>query len=208
MRLCFKKPKYLINLGDFSAKGYFDSWIMVSKVKKNLHIKVNNGIVTRWMNCPNTDIYIYFFMILYPRINKWFNRCFAFVLVCCFACAEKWLKTWQRLEYSFGTLQELKCFVLFQWSIFLPSLGAQMVKNLPAVQEILVRSLGQGDPLEKGITTHFSILAWRIPWTEELGLLKCMESQRVRHNSATEQPTASAWERPLLASWLFWPNDS
>ena len=100
------------------------------------------------------------------------------------------------------------CFVLFQWSIFLASLVSQMVKNLPAVQEILVRSLGQGDPLEKGITTHSSVLAWRIPWTEELGLLKCMESQRVRHNSATEQPTASAWERPLLASWLFWPNDS
>ena len=44
-----------------------------------------------------------------------------------------------------------------------------MVKNLPAVQETQVRSLGQEDPLEKGIATHSKILAWRIPWTEEPG---------------------------------------
>ena len=46
------------------------------------------------------------------------------------------------------------------------SLVAQMVKNLPAVQETWVQSLGQEDPLEKGMATHSSILAWRIPWTE------------------------------------------
>ena len=46
---------------------------------------------------------------------------------------------------------------------------AQMVKNLPPMQETQVQSLGQEDPLEKGIATHFSILAWRIPWTEEPG---------------------------------------
>ena len=45
---------------------------------------------------------------------------------------------------------------------------AQMVKNLPAIQESWVQSLGLEDPLEKGTTTHSSILAWRIPWTEEL----------------------------------------
>ena len=44
-----------------------------------------------------------------------------------------------------------------------------MVKNLPAMQETWFRSLGQEDPLEKGMATHSSILAWRIPWTEELG---------------------------------------
>ena len=44
-----------------------------------------------------------------------------------------------------------------------------MVKNLPAMQETRVQSLGQEDPLEKGIAIHFSILAWRIPWTEEAG---------------------------------------
>ena len=47
------------------------------------------------------------------------------------------------------------------------SLVAQLVKNLPAVQETWVRSLGCEDPLEKGMATHSSILAWRIPWTEE-----------------------------------------
>ena len=47
------------------------------------------------------------------------------------------------------------------------SLVAQMVKNLPAMQEIQIHSLGQEDPLEKGMTTHSSIPAWRIPWTEE-----------------------------------------
>ena len=46
---------------------------------------------------------------------------------------------------------------------------AQMAKNLPVMQETQVQSLGQEDPLEKGIATHSSILAWRIPWTEEPG---------------------------------------
>ena len=59
------------------------------------------------------------------------------------------------------------------------SLVAQMVKNLPARQETRVQSLGQEDPLEKGMTTHSSILACRIPWTEEPGRLQSMGSQRV-----------------------------
>ena len=59
----------------------------------------------------------------------------------------------------------------FQW-IFRPPLVAQMVKNPPAMREVWVRSLGQEDPLEKEMATHSSILAWRIPWTEELGGLQ------------------------------------
>ena len=59
---------------------------------------------------------------------------------------------------------------------------AQMVKNLPAVWETGVGSLGQEDPLEKGMATHSIILDWRIPWTEEPGGLRSMGSQRVRHN--------------------------
>ena len=59
---------------------------------------------------------------------------------------------------------------------------AQMVRNLPAMQETQVRSLGQEHPLEKGMTTHSSILAWRIPWTEEPGRLKPTALQRVRHD--------------------------
>ena len=57
---------------------------------------------------------------------------------------------------------------------------AQMVKRQPAIQETQVRYLGQQDPLEKGMATHSSILAWRIPWTEEPGRLLSMELQRVR----------------------------
>ena len=61
------------------------------------------------------------------------------------------------------------------------SLVAQTVKNLPAMQETQVQSLNWEDPLEKGIATHSSILAWRIPWTEEPGGLQSMvvaKSQR------------------------------
>ena len=57
-----------------------------------------------------------------------------------------------------------------------------MLKNLPAMQEPRVQSLGQEGSLEKGMTTHSSILAWRIPWTEELGGLQSMGLQRVRHD--------------------------
>ena len=59
---------------------------------------------------------------------------------------------------------------------------AQKVKNLPPMWETWVQSLGQKDPLGKGMATHSSILAWRIPWTEEPDGLQPMESQRVRHD--------------------------
>ena len=60
------------------------------------------------------------------------------------------------------------------------SLVAQMVKNLPAMQETLVRSLGWEDPLEKEMATHSSILAWRIPWTEEDRKSTRLNSSHVR----------------------------
>ena len=59
---------------------------------------------------------------------------------------------------------------------------AQMVKNLPAMQETQVQSLGQEDPLEEGMATQASIFAWRIPWPEEPGRLQSIGSQRVRHD--------------------------
>ena len=59
---------------------------------------------------------------------------------------------------------------------------AQMVKNLPAIQETWVQSLGQEDPLEEEMATHSSILAWRIPRTEEPGGLQSLGLQRVGHN--------------------------
>ena len=62
------------------------------------------------------------------------------------------------------------------------SLVAQTIKNPPAMQKTWVRSLGQEDPLEKGMVTHTSVLAWRIPWIEEPGGLQSTGSQKVRHN--------------------------
>ena len=64
---------------------------------------------------------------------------------------------------------------------------AQTKKNLPAVQENQVQSLGQEDPLEEGMATHSSILTWKIPWTEEPGRLWSMGLQRVRHDLVTKQ---------------------
>ena len=64
-------------------------------------------------------------------------------------------------------------------------LAAQMVKTLAAMQETQVWSLHQEDPPEKWMATHSSILAWKIPWTEEAGRLQSMGSQRVRHNWVT-----------------------
>ena len=75
--------------------------------------------------------------------------------------------------------------------------GAQSVKNLPAMQETQVQSLGQKDPLEKGMATHFSILAWRIPWTEEADRLQSMGLQE---SDTTEQLTLC-----LLNVYHFWP---
>ena len=59
---------------------------------------------------------------------------------------------------------------------------AQLIKNVPKMQETPIQFLGQEDPLEKGMATHSNILAWRIPWTEELGRLQSMGLQRVGHN--------------------------
>ena len=64
-----------------------------------------------------------------------------------------------------------------QWA----SLVAQIVENLPAVQETQVQSLSQEDPLEKGMADHSSFLAWIIPWTQKPGGLQSIRSQRVGH---------------------------
>ena len=57
-----------------------------------------------------------------------------------------------------------------------------LVKNLPPRQEAGIQSLGREDPLEEGVATHSSLLAWRIPWTEESGQLQSMGSQRAGHD--------------------------
>ena len=79
------------------------------------------------------------------------------------------------------------------------SLVTQMVKNPPAMQETWVRSLGQKDPLEKGMEIHSGILAWRIPWTEEPDGLQSMGSQRVGHHWVTFTITNPVWSHLNLS---------
>ena len=81
------------------------------------------------------------------------------------------------------TLQDLIPIFLFLklFSGARSSLVAEMVKSLPAMQETQVRSLGREYPLEKGMATHCGILAWRIPWTHEPGVLQSIGLQRVGH---------------------------
>ena len=77
----------------------------------------------------------------------------------------------------------IKHIFLFASTILLwTSMVAQILKNLPAIQETQIRSLGEEDPLEKEIATDYSILAWRIQWTEEPGGLQSMVWQRVEHD--------------------------
>ena len=95
------------------------------------------------------------------------------------------------------------------------SLAAQIVKNLPAIWENRVQSLGWEDLLKKGMATHPSILACRIPWTEEPGGLQSMRSQIIRHNWATNTHTLwlehelfpalcePLWSPHLIILWLF-----
>ena len=74
-------------------------------------------------------------------------------------------------------MDSMSCDISLDTCTVCSSLMAQMVKNLPTMKETWLRSLSREDPLEKGIATHSSILAWRTPWTEEPGGL---HSQRVR----------------------------
>ena len=70
----------------------------------------------------------------------------------------------------------------YVYVVYVTSQVAQTIKNLPAMQETWVRPLGQKDPLEMGMATHCSILAWRMPWTEEPGRLQFTGLQRVRRD--------------------------
>ena len=76
----------------------------------------------------------------------------------------------------------------------------QIVRNLTAMQETWVQSLGWEDPLEEGMATHFSILAWRVPWTEEPGSLQSMGLQRVGHDLATDTSVPKTWKKSIHKS--------
>ena len=86
---------------------------------------------------------------------------------------------------SINQKSNLSSYNCITWSImhasWWASLVAQTVKNLPATRETWVQSLGQEDPMEKGMATHSNVLAWRTLWTDEPGRLQSMGSQRVGH---------------------------
>ena len=99
--------------------------------------------------------------------------------------------------------------MLTVFMIYIASLVAQMVKNLPIMQEMRAQSLHQEDPLEKGMATHSSIFAWEIPWTEEPGRLLFMGLQKSQTKLSTrvctmpriQQETKSLPSRSLHFSW-------
>jgi len=88
---------------------------------------------------------------------------------------------------GWGNQVPFKCRSSVLYADHWASLVAQMVKNLLSVQETWLHSMGREDPLEEGMATHSSILAWRTPWTEEPGGLQSMGSQRVRHKEVTNR---------------------
>ena len=86
---------------------------------------------------------------------------------------------WGHRESDMTEQAHTSMFHLFAVSMLTAFLVAKMVKNLPAMQKTQVQSLGQEDPLEEEMATHSSILAWRVPWTEEPGRLQSKGSPRV-----------------------------
>ena len=111
---------------------------------------------------------------------------------------------------SENTDRECKWFVQMHTTSQWTSLVAQTIKRLPTMSEIRVQSLGQEDPLEKEMATHSSILAWKIPWTEEPGRLQSMGSLRVGHDWAISLSlfTFMHWRRKWQPTPVFLPGES
>ena len=101
----------------------------------------------------------------------------------------------QPLVRLLGTSSSVFLFFRIIYIDFWASLRAQLVKNLPAMQESQIQSLGREDPLEKEMATHSSIFAWRIPWTEEPGGLQSMGSQ--------ESDTTQQLNHPRIDFYVF-----
>ena len=110
------------------------------------------------------------------------------------------IPTFKEWSYTQWGRQTSRLFY-YRVTCYRASLVAQMVKNLPSIQETRVRSLCWEDPLEKNMVTHSSLHAWRIPWTEEPGGLQSMESQRVGHDSATNIYMLQHYYLSLIVWW-------
>ena len=118
----------------------------------------------------------------------------------------RWVCLLQPVVLDTFTLHIVRIYYRVQklaYNIFLEgaSLVAQLVKNPPEMWETWVWSLDWDDPLEEGMATHSSILAWRIPWAEESGGLQSMESHRVGHDWVTKHSTAQ--HSIFLENWHF-----
>ena len=126
--------------------------------------------------------------VFFPQSTLWFTLIHFYL----YNAVDPWTtRIWSmpiHLGHDLVTEQQIHLGGLFFFKVntnyYRASLVAQMVKNLPAMWETCVWSLSQEDPLEKGMATHSSILAWRIPWTEEPGELQSMVLQRVKHDWA------------------------
>ena len=116
-------------------------------------------------------------------------------------------------NHSFNFSGYMCVCVYISISIYQASLVPHMAKNLPAMQETWVQSLGLEDPLDKEVATYSTILAWRTPWTEEPGGLQSMESQRVGYDWATNTftlfftvdiilPASYHWEKWLIMYYV------
>ena len=131
------------------------------------------------LSVPNHQSVLYEFSFSFFKdlTYKWDHMVFVFV----------WLLSLSRNIHSCHCKWQdfFNDWIIFHY-IYKASLVAQMVKNLPAMQETQVQPLGPEEPLEEGMATHSSILAWRIPWAEEPSGLQSLGSQRVEHDWVTK----------------------
>ena len=112
-------------------------------------------------------------MLRYKTVNEWYGR--------------DWTLVSGYVTFVF--ISRLYIPRIFLLNAHIINLVAQTVKNLPAMQKTWVRSLDQEDPLENGVTTHSSVLAWEIPWTEKPGGLQAVGAPRIGHGWATNSLT-------------------
>ena len=140
---------------------------------------------------------IFNFVIFYIIISYlWFYLFFLIIFLFClgvlFSSVECLVYQLPSVLFNTDSIEDCMTFLLItSLSASQASLVAKMVKNLCAMQKTWVPFLGQGDPLEKGMATHSSILVWRIPWTEKPRGLQSTGSQRIRHDQATNTLAAS-----------------